>query len=197
VVPVEHADLGAVLSVPDVDPPVGRPRYDELRVGRERCLEGDALRDEDRLAIGTELEARPINVLLGGELEGRKRALVEAPEVVKLDALGVDARGKDEPLGVESGHRAARQVHEALAVCRPQIPEPDGFVQAAAEEGLVGGRHAERHDPLAVSAKVADVLVLRDVKVADDVVLLGAAVHDVRLVGREVDDDLVVVGGGG
>ena len=90
-VPVEHADLGAVLSVPDVDPPVGRPRYDELRVGRERCLEGDALRvevarerlqrgarervdqtderpvrrDEDRLAIGTELEARPINVLFG------------------------------------------------------------------------------------------------------------------------------------
>ena len=155
---------------------------------------------------------------LTGELEGRKRALVEAPEVVKLDALGVDARGKDEPLGVERGHRAARQVHETLAVGRPQIPEPDGFVQAAAEEGLVGGRHAERHDPLAVSAKVADVLVLRDVKVADDVVLLGAAVHDVRLVGREVDevdavllgverpplgapltvvdDDLVVVGGG-
>ena len=109
-------------------------------------------------------------------------------------------------------------MHEALAVGRPEVPQPDGLVEAAAEEGLVGGRHAERDHPLAVAAEVADVLVLRDVKVADDVVLLGAGVHDVRLVGCEVDevdavllgverpplgapltvvdDDLVVVGGG-
>ena len=86
-------------------------------------------------------------------------------------------------------------MHEALAVCRPEIPQPDGLVEAPAEEGFVGGRHAERHDSLAVSAKVADVLVLRDVKVADDVVLLGAGVHDVRLVGREVDEvDAILLG---
>ena len=37
-----------------------------------------------------------------------------------------------------------------------------------------------------MAAEVAEVLVLRDVKVADDVVLLGRSVHHVRLVGGEV-----------
>ena len=74
-----------------MDPPVGRARNDELRVGREGGLEREALgvevarerlqrgarervdqaderpvrRDEDGLAIGTELEARPVDILLG------------------------------------------------------------------------------------------------------------------------------------
>ena len=48
------------------------------------------------------------------ELERGEGALVEAPEVVQLDALRVDAGGEDEALGVEGGDRAASQVHEAL-----------------------------------------------------------------------------------
>ena len=43
-------------------------------------------------------------------------ALVEAPQVVELDAFRVDAGGEDESFGVEGGDGPAGQLHESLAL---------------------------------------------------------------------------------
>ena len=43
---------------------------------------------------------------------------------------------------------------------RPKVPQSDGLVQGAREEGVVRWVHGQRDHPLVVAAKVAYVLVL-------------------------------------
>ena len=108
-------------------------------------------------------------------------ALVEAPQVVELDAFRVDAGGEDESFRVEGGDGPAGQLHEALALVRPQVPQPDGLVQGSGQEGVVGGGHGQGHHPLGVAPEIRYVLVLAHVEVTDRVVLLRASVDHVGL----------------
>ena len=100
-------------------------------------------------------------------------------------------------------------MHQPLAVVGPEVPQPDGLVHGAGEEGVVRGGHAQRHHALVVAAEVAgegkeslisglarqstklpktlpDVGVCFHVEVADDVILLGGGVDHVGLSLREV-----------
>lgn len=112
---------------------------------------------EDGLAVAAELEPGPVALLLLGQLEGGEWALVEAAQVVQLDALRVDAGGKDEALGVVRRDGPARDVHHTVAVGRAQVPEAEGLVQRAREERVLDGADAEGHDLLRVAREVAYV----------------------------------------
>ena len=95
-----NSNLCPVFCVPDVDPAVGGSRDDELRVRRERSLEGDRLGvdvagealhqltvegvdqpdqgpvggDQDRFTVRRELESGPLDVFLSWK---KKRTVVQ------------------------------------------------------------------------------------------------------------------------
>lgn len=143
--------------------------------------------DQDRLAVLRELQAGPVAFLLLVQQECHERTLVEGPQVVQLDGLGVDAGGEDQTFGIEGGDGTSLKVHHALAVRTPQVPDPQGLVQRAGDESVVDGRNVQRRHLLGVAGEVPQVLVVMEAQVTDRVVDLRRAVDRRRVAVSEVN----------
>ena len=154
---VENADFVARVGIPDMHSTISGATKYKLGVWTEAGLNGyplivkmaceglqrgamESINESDDAAVGgyqdglavpAELEACPVALLLLGELEVGEGALVEATQVVELDGLGVDARGEYEAFGVVGGDRPPGHVHDAVAVGRAQVPEPQRLVEGA------------------------------------------------------------------
>jgi hypothetical protein len=72
-----------------------------------------------------------------------------------------------------------------MVVGRGQVPEPDGVVARAGEEGVGGGAEGYRGHGVGVAFEVADVRVVVRGEVADRVVDFGACVDNALRVVRE------------
>ncbi len=109
-------------------------------VGIDELDQRSVCRDQDELAVGAELEAGPLDVLVARVpryLEVREGSLLERAQIVQLDGVRADTGGEDQAFGVEVGHRAAGQMHEAQADRVTQVPQANRVVERAREELVV------------------------------------------------------------
>lgn len=128
--------------------------------------------NQDRLSVPAELQPRPVAVLLLVQLERDKGTSVEGAHVVQLNALGINARRKDQSIRIVGSHGSSTQIHHALTIRRAQVPQSQSLVQCSTEESVVQRTDAQRNDLIRVAGEVAQVLVVVQAEVADRVVNL-------------------------
>lgn len=144
--------------------------------------DGPVRTNQDGLAVPGELQPRPVALLLLVQLERHERSLVEGPQIVQLDALRVDPGREDEPLRIVRRNGTPVQVHHPLTIGRPQIPQPQRFVQRSRQKSILHRRNVQRNDLLRVARKVPQIFVVVQTQVPDRVVDLRRTV-DGRIVG--------------
>ena len=142
---------------------------------------------QDGFAIVGEFEAGPVGLArfdallrhVGPDVEGGEGGFVVIPQVVEEDRVGGGGGDGDDGRGrVVSGEVRGQEVEARLRGLGFQVPEADGVVAGAGEEGVGGWAEGEGGDFVGVALEVAQELVVMGGEIADAVVDFGARVDD-------------------
>ena len=157
-------------------------------VGVEEQMSGGGVgAQQDGSTIVGEFEAGPVRFArfdallrhVGSDVEGGEGGFVVIPQVVEEDRVGGGGgNGDDRGRWVVRGEVRGQEVEAGLRRLGFQVPEADGGVAGAGEEGVGGRTEGEGGDFVGVALEVAQELVVVGGEIADAVVDFGARVND-------------------
>ena len=158
---------------------------------------------QDGFPVVGEFEAGPVGFArldallrhVGPDVEGGEGGFVVVPQIVEEDRVGGGGGDGDDGGGwVVGGEVRGQEVEARLRGLGFQVPEADGVVAGAGEEGVGGRAEGEGGDFVGVALEVAQELVVVGGEISDAVVDFGARVDDGGgVVGEACEMDTVLL----